>query len=106
MLSKELRSKEKQPWLAGVHSVTQAMRGELVNDGIRLMGVYPGPIDTDLARGIDMENNTPDNVATAVVQGSEPVRRICFPTPMSSQVGQSYMTNPNAVEEQFSTYVG
>ena len=55
------------------------MRGELVNDGIRLMGVYPGPIDTDLARGIDMENNTPDNVATAVVQGLRAGTQDMFP---------------------------
>ena len=70
------------------------------------MGVYPGPIDTDLARGIDMEKDTPDNVATAVVQGLRAGTQDMFPDAMSSRVGQSYMTNPNAVEEQFSTYVG
>jgi len=32
-------------------------------------GVYPGPIDTDMASGIDMEKETPSNVASRVFDG-------------------------------------
>ena len=37
---------------AAVHSITQGMRGELANDNVLVMGVYPGPIDTDMAAGV------------------------------------------------------
>ena len=34
-----------------------------------VFGVYPGPIDTDMASGIDMEKETPSNVASRVFDG-------------------------------------
>ena len=39
---------------AAVHSITQGMRGELANDNVLVMGVYPGPIDTDMAAGVEV----------------------------------------------------
>lgn len=54
---------------AAAHSLTQAMRAELAGQGIQVFGIYPGPIDTDMADGIDMEKESPDNVARRVYRG-------------------------------------
>ena len=56
---------------AAAHSLTQAMRAELVPQGVAVFGIYPGPIDTDMAAGIDMEKETPANVAKRIFDGME-----------------------------------
>ena len=56
---------------AAARSLTQGMRAELTPQGVAVFGVYPGPIDTDMAAGIDMEKETPANVAVRVFDGME-----------------------------------
>lgn len=54
---------------AAAHSLTQGLRAELHSRGITVFGIYPGPIDTDMADGVDMEKESPRNVAVRVYQG-------------------------------------
>ncbi|MDJ0814206.1 MAG: SDR family oxidoreductase [Woeseiaceae bacterium] len=56
---------------AAAHSLTQGMRAELSPQGVAVHGVYPGPIDTDMAAGIDMEKETPRNVAIRIFDSME-----------------------------------
>lgn len=56
---------------AAAHSLTQGLRAELAPQGVSVFGVYPGPIDTDMAAGIDMAKETPGNVAARVFDGME-----------------------------------
>ena len=90
---------------AAVHSITQGMRGELANTNTLVIGVYPGPIDTDMAAGLDMPKDTVENVARNVVQGLINGTEDVFPDTMSAQVGAAYATTPKGVEKQFSTFV-
>ena len=48
---------------AAAHSLTQGMRAELAAQGVAVFGVYPGPIDTDMASGLDFVKETPRNAA-------------------------------------------
>jgi len=41
---------------AAAFSMTQALRGQLAPKGIRVHGVFPGPVDTDMARCHAAEN--------------------------------------------------
>ncbi|MEO9967940.1 MAG: SDR family oxidoreductase [Reichenbachiella sp.] len=91
---------------AAVHSITQGYRAELVNDDVLVTGVYPGPIDTDMAKDLQMDKDSPENVAKAIVDGLESGSEDVFPDAMSSQVGVAYATNPKAIEKEFATYVG
>ena len=43
------------------------MRGELAKDNILVAGVYPGPIDTEMAKGFEMEKDSPENVAKNIL---------------------------------------
>ncbi len=56
---------------AAAHSLTQGMRAELAPQGVPVFGIYPGPIDTDMAAGIDMEKESPRNVAIRIFDGME-----------------------------------
>ena len=90
---------------SAVHSLTQGMRGELVNNNVLVMGVYPGPIDTDMAKGLPMEKDSPENVAKNIVQGLIEGKNDVFPDAMSNQVGALYAENPKSVEDNFSKFV-
>lgn len=89
---------------AAVHSITQGMRAELANDNVLVMGVYPGPIDTDMAAGVEVEKDSPENVASNLVQGLMDGVEDMFPDVMSKQIGEFYASNPKAVEQQFAGY--
>ncbi|MDW3652790.1 MAG: SDR family NAD(P)-dependent oxidoreductase [Bacteroidia bacterium] len=89
---------------AAVHSITQGMRGELAKDNVLVMGVYPGPIDTDMAAGVDVEKDSPENVASNLAQGLIDGVEDMFPDIMSKQIGEFYASNPKAVEQQFAGY--
>src|SRR6202035_4317499 len=48
---------------AALQSLTQALRGTLAKSGITVVGIYPGPIDRNLAKGIPLKKPTPDPAA-------------------------------------------
>jgi len=56
---------------AALHSLTQAVRREMMQYAIPVFGIYPGPIDTDMAEGIDVKKESPANVAIRVFDGME-----------------------------------
>lgn len=90
---------------ATAHSITQGLRGELKDSNILVSGVYPGPIDTDMTRGLQAEKDSPENVAKNIIQGIEKSEEYIFPDVMSKQVGAEYLTSPKTIEEQFANWV-
>jgi NAD(P)-dependent dehydrogenase (short-subunit alcohol dehydrogenase family) len=60
---------------AGVAGLTEALRVELHDEGIQLMGVYPGYVRTDLTSGVPLPRFpravTPEDVAQGLVRGIE-----------------------------------
>ena len=91
---------------ATVHSITQSLRGELANDNVLVAGVYPGPIDTDMAKGFEMDKDSPENVASKVLAAISDGQEDIFPDVMSEQVGQQYGSSPKGLEETFAAYTG
>ncbi len=51
---------------AAARSMSQAMRAELAPQGVSVFGIYPGPIDTDMAADLDMQKESPRNVAIRI----------------------------------------
>ena len=83
---------------AALHSLTQATRASLQGQGTYVAGVYPGPIDTDMAKVIEMEKATPAEAAAAILDGLEAGDEEIFPDPMSRQVGAQYLASPKGLE--------
>jgi short-subunit dehydrogenase len=84
---------------AALHSVTQALRTELTPRGIKVTGIYPGPIDTDMAKPIPMQKASAESTAQAIVKGLLEGRDYIFPDPMSEQFGQLWLSDPVAAEK-------
>lgn len=56
---------------AAAHSLTQSVRAELQRHNISVFGVYPGPIDTDMADGVNLDKETPTHAAVRIFDGIE-----------------------------------
>lgn len=85
---------------AAVHSLTQGFRALLAGQGTRAIGVYPGPVDTDLAKDIPMEKATPADVANRILDGIESGAEEIFPDPFAADFGKQYESSPKTVERQ------
>ena len=85
---------------AALHSVTQATRAWLKAQGTYVAGVYPGPIDTDMAAKIEMDKTSPDVAAGAILDGVEEGREEIFPDPFAKQLGALFLENPKGLERQ------
>jgi NAD(P)-dependent dehydrogenase (short-subunit alcohol dehydrogenase family) len=86
---------------AAVHSLTQATRAHLAPYQVFVAGVYPGPIDTDMARDIPMEKTSPQVTAHAILDGIETRTEEIFPDPFAQQVGALYQRDPKAAETTY-----
>jgi NAD(P)-dependent dehydrogenase (short-subunit alcohol dehydrogenase family) len=85
---------------AAVHSLTQATRTMLKEQGTRVFGVYPGPIDTRMAADIPLDKTSPADAAKAIIAGIETGTEEIFPDPMSQGMGAGYLANPKELERQ------
>lgn len=86
---------------AAVHSATQAMRAELKSKKILVHGIYPGPIDTDMAKGFDMPKTSAKETAEKILAGIAAGKEEIFPDAMSAQLGEVWAKNPKELEKQF-----
>ena len=88
---------------AASHSLTLSLRAELAQFGVSVLGVYPGPIDTDMAKDMPMDKATPADAAAAILAGIETGETHITPDDMSREVVPTWKTNPIAIEESFAS---
>jgi NAD(P)-dependent dehydrogenase (short-subunit alcohol dehydrogenase family) len=82
---------------AALHSATQAIRTELAPRNIKVSGIYPGPIDTDMAKDFPVAKATPEATAKAIVAGLIAGEEYIFPDPMSAEAGKLWLRDPLAL---------
>lgn len=90
---------------AAAHSLTQAQRRELASAGTLVVGVYPGPTDTDMADAIRLDKAAPSAVADAVLNALESGTEDVYPDPISQSWSQALQTDAKAFEHQVATMV-
>ena len=90
---------------AAIHSLTQGARALLARRGVTVFGVYPGPVDTDMAREITLEKASPEAVAKAVLDGIEAGTEDIFPDPFAVTFGEQYQASPKEPERQAAAMV-
>jgi short-subunit dehydrogenase len=88
---------------AAAWSMTQSLRASLAGEKIEVYGVFPGAIDTDMLKGVEMPKTSPADVAKAIVAGLSEGREDIFPDPMSQQLYTAWRQDHKAVEKQFAT---
>lgn len=84
---------------AAVHSYTQGLRSELAEDGILVVGVYPGPVDTDMTAEWDMVKTSPAQLANNILQALGKGEIYVFPDDTSTQLYAQFQQDPLAFEK-------
>jgi len=88
---------------AASHSLTQAQRRELASGGTLVIGVYPGPTDTEMADVLTLPKVASSVVAEALLDALERGVEDVFPDPMSQQIFEAWKADPKAVERNIAT---
>ena len=86
---------------AALQSLTQSFRATLAADGISVLGVYPGPIDTDMAKDLTWDKATPEHAAEKIVAGIQAGETYIFPDPVAEQIGQLWARDGRALDNAF-----
>jgi NAD(P)-dependent dehydrogenase (short-subunit alcohol dehydrogenase family) len=86
---------------AALFSASQALRAELKNKKISVHTIFPGPIDTDMARDFNFPKTSSETAAENIIQGIEAGNEDIFPDPFAVDIGGSWAKDPKAVERSF-----
>ena len=86
---------------AALHSYTQGLRAELASDNIKVVGVYPGPIETRLTEGADIEKEKPEEVAAATFRALSAGENEVLPDNFSRQMYAEFLKHPHNLEALF-----
>ncbi len=84
---------------AAAHSLTVGLRG-LIGEEVRVVGVYPGPIDTDMATEMPMDKAPPSSVAEALLEALANGEDEVFPDEIGRQFYEQWRTDRRAAEQQ------
>jgi NAD(P)-dependent dehydrogenase (short-subunit alcohol dehydrogenase family) len=91
---------------AAAFSLSQSLRALLAGQGVSVHVVLPGPIDTDMTRGLDLPKASAAFVAAAIFDGVELGHEEIFPDPMSQAVAEGWRGSAvKALQRQFAAYV-
>lgn len=86
---------------AAAWSMTQSLRASLAARKISVFGIFPGAVDTDMLKGVEMAKTSPADIAEAIIAGILADREDIFPDPMSAQMYTAWKADHKAVEKQF-----
>lgn len=87
---------------ATTHSLTQSWRHALAPHDVDVLGVYPGPVDTDMARDLPIDKTPVQDVANAILDGIEAGDEEIFPDVVAQEQGARYLADPKALERHVS----
>jgi len=91
---------------AAAFSLAQSLRALLARQGVSVQVVLPGPVDTDMARGLDIPKASPESVARGIFDGVEKGEEEIFPDPMSESMAEGWRNGAvKALQQQFRAFV-
>lgn len=85
---------------AATHSLIVGTRLLLAAKGIHVIGVYPGPVDTDMAGEIEMEKASPVDVANKIIDGIETKVEDIFPDAFAENYKEPYQNGQKVLEQR------
>lgn len=86
-------------------SMTQSVRALWAGRGVKVHAVFPGPVDTDMTRSLDIPKASTESVARAIFDGIEREEEDIFPDPMSESIAEGWRKGATkALERQFAAY--
>ncbi len=90
---------------AAALSATQSLRMLLARKGVTVHAVFPGPVDTDMTRDLELPKASSESVQVAIFDGLQNGDEDIFPDPMSQSIAEAWRTGVvKALERQFTAF--
>jgi short-subunit dehydrogenase len=90
---------------SALHSLTQALRAKMASKDVKVFEVLPGPIDTNMTEGQDMDKTKPDVIADAIIEGLDKNILEIYPDAFAKSIVEGLRMNPKGMEEEFASYL-
>lgn len=87
---------------AALFSLTQGARIELAAKGIAVHSVNPGPIDTDMAKGVEMDKTSPESASNSILDNLEIGEMDIFPDSNGQAMHDVWRTDYRDLERMVS----
>jgi len=88
---------------AAAHSLSQCLRAEMRPAGVRVMNIFPGPIDDEWNQLLPPPKVTPGALANAVVKALRDGVEDVYPGDVAQEWLARWRDNPKALEKELST---
>ncbi len=85
---------------AAAHSLAQCQRAELRAAGIRVINVFPGPIDDEWNQNLPPPKLTPDALASAVIKAMRDGVEDVYPGDVAQEWLERWRENPKVLERE------
>ena len=87
---------------AAAHSLAQCLRAEMRPAGIRVVNLYPGPVEDEWNQSVPPPKLAPAALATAVVKALQDGVEDVFPGEVAQEWYERWRDNPKALERELS----
>ncbi len=88
---------------AAVHSLVQGVRAELANQNTLVMGVYPGPIETEMTTNLPIDKASTEEVVAKVLEGILKGDEDVFPDATSMQISAGLNADAKGMEKHIAS---
>jgi NAD(P)-dependent dehydrogenase (short-subunit alcohol dehydrogenase family) len=88
---------------AAAHSLAQCLRAEMRPTGIRVINVFPGPIDDEWNQNLPPPKVTPGALASAIVKALKEGIEDVYPGDVAQEWLERWRDNPKALEKELSS---
>jgi len=88
---------------AAVHSLIQGARNELATQNTHVMGVYPGPIETDMTTNLPIDKASVEEVVARVLEGIHKNEEDIFPDATSLQISMGLKADAKGMEKHIAS---
>ena len=86
---------------AAMHSYSEGLRADLAADGIAVVCIYPGPTDTRMAEGMEMDKPTPASVSEKTFIALSDGEFEVFPDDFAKQMYATFLDQPQKLAKVF-----
>ena len=90
---------------AALHSLTQALRAYMKEREIHVFEALPGPIDTAMSEGQQMDKTPPHTVVANILEAMEANYYEIYPDSFSKSIVEGLRKNPKVMEDEFASYL-